>query len=54
MSKFFWLGDSAWPFPDHENAEALVERLLRPIAHDQIAEAMDGAPARIATVRGPD
>jgi Helix-turn-helix domain len=28
-SKSFWLGGSAWPFPDHENAEALVERLVR-------------------------
>jgi hypothetical protein len=25
----FWLGGSAWPFPDHENAEAFVERLVR-------------------------
>jgi AraC-like DNA-binding protein len=28
-SKSFWLGGSALPFPDHENAEALVERLVR-------------------------
>ena len=28
-SKSFWLGGSAWPFPDPENAEALVERLVR-------------------------
>jgi AraC-like DNA-binding protein len=28
-SKSFWLGGSAWPFPDHENAEVFVERLVR-------------------------
>jgi hypothetical protein len=28
-SKSFWLGGSAWPIPDHENVEALVERLVR-------------------------
>jgi AraC-like DNA-binding protein len=28
-SKSFWLGGSAWPFPEHENAEAFVERLVR-------------------------
>ena len=28
-SKSFWLGGSAWPIPDHENAEMLVERLVR-------------------------
>jgi hypothetical protein len=28
-SKSFWLGGSAWPFPDHENVETLVERLVR-------------------------
>ena len=28
-SKSFWLGGSAWPFPDHENAEEFVERLVR-------------------------
>jgi hypothetical protein len=28
-SKSFWLGGSAWSFPDHENVEALVERLVR-------------------------
>jgi Helix-turn-helix domain len=28
-SKSFWLGGAAWPFPDHENAEMFVERLVR-------------------------
>jgi hypothetical protein len=28
-SKSFWLGGSTWPFPDHENAEVFVERLVR-------------------------
>ena len=28
-SKSFWLAGSAWPFPDHENVEAFVERLVR-------------------------
>jgi hypothetical protein len=28
-TKSFWLGGSAWPFPDHENAEVFVGRLVR-------------------------
>jgi hypothetical protein len=28
-SRSFWLKGSAWPFPDHENTEAFVERLVR-------------------------
>ena len=28
-SRSFWLKGSAWQFPDHENAETLVERLVR-------------------------
>jgi hypothetical protein len=28
-SRSFWLKGSAWPFPDHENAETFVDRLVR-------------------------
>jgi AraC-like DNA-binding protein len=28
-SRSFWLGGSAWPFPDHQNVETFVERLVR-------------------------
>jgi hypothetical protein len=28
-SRSFWLKGSAWDFPDHENAETYVERLVR-------------------------
>ena len=28
-SRSFWLGGSAWTFPDHENAETFVGRLVR-------------------------
>ena len=28
-SKSFWLGGSTWPFPDPENADVFVERLVR-------------------------
>jgi hypothetical protein len=40
-SKSFWLGGSAWPFPDHENAEAFVERLVREgvLARDPVVSA---------------
>jgi Helix-turn-helix domain len=37
----FWLGGSAWGFPDHENAETLVERLVREgvLARDPVVDA---------------
>jgi hypothetical protein len=40
-SKSFWLGGSAWPFPDLENAEAIVERLVREgvLARDPVVSA---------------
>jgi hypothetical protein len=40
-SKSFWLGGSARPFPDHENAEAFVERLVREgvLARDPVVSA---------------
>lgn len=28
-NRSFWLKGSAWPFPDHENAETFVDRLVR-------------------------
>ena len=48
-SKSFWLGGSAWPFPDHENAEAFVERLVREgvLARDPVVGAAStGCPPR--------
>jgi AraC-like DNA-binding protein len=40
-SKSFWLNDSAWQFPDYENAEAFVARLVRDnlLVRDPIIEA---------------
>jgi hypothetical protein len=37
----FWLGGSAWQFPDHENAETFVERLVREgvLARDPVVDA---------------
>ena len=48
-SKSFRLGGSAWPFPNHENAETLVERLVREgvLARDPVVgAAADGRPLR--------
>ena len=48
-SKSFWLGGSAWPFPDHENVEALVERFVREgvLARDPVVGAAStGRPPR--------
>ena len=38
----FWLKGSAWPFPDHENAETFVERLVRNevLVRDPLVEAV--------------
>ena len=45
-SKSFGLGGSAWPFPDHENAEMFVERLVREgvLARDPVVGASTGHP----------
>jgi hypothetical protein len=48
-SRSFWLGGSAWPFPDHENADAFVERLVREgvLARDPIVgDASAGRPSQ--------
>lgn len=39
-SRSFWLKGSAWPFPDHENVETFVERLVRGgvLARDPLVE----------------
>ena len=41
-SRSFWLKGSAWQFPDHENAETFVERLVRNdvLVRDPLVEAM--------------
>ena len=43
----FWLGGSAWQFPDHENVETFVERLVRDgvLVRDPIVNAaLEGSP----------
>lgn len=43
----FWLGGSAWQFPDHENADTFVERLVRDgvLVRDPIVNAaLEGRP----------
>ena len=43
----FWLGGSAWKFPDHENVETFVERLVRNglLVRDPIVKAaLEGRP----------
>ena len=41
-SRSFWLKGSAWQFPDHENAETFVERLVRNdvLVRDPLVEAV--------------
>jgi hypothetical protein len=55
-SRSFWLKGSAWQFPDHENAEAFVERLVHEdvLARDPlVGAALEGRPPRLSprTVR---
>jgi len=48
-SKSFWLGGSAWPYPDHENTETFVERLVREgvLARDPVVgDASAGRPSQ--------
>jgi hypothetical protein len=52
----FWLNDSAWRFPDYENAEAFVNRLVRQdvLVRDPVVDAvLQGHPQAISprTVR---
>jgi AraC-like DNA-binding protein len=41
-SKSFWLNDSTWQFPEYENAETFVERLVREslLVHEPVVEAV--------------
>jgi methylphosphotriester-DNA--protein-cysteine methyltransferase len=43
-NKSFWLDGSAWQFPDYENAETFVERLVREgtVENDRVVEAVMG------------
>jgi hypothetical protein len=44
-SKAFWLAGSAWPFPDYENADTFVDRLVRAglvVQDAQVAAAVQG------------
>jgi Helix-turn-helix domain len=55
-SRFFWLKGSAWPFPDHENAETFVDRLVRRgvLVRDPLVDAvLRGRPQELSprTVR---
>ena len=55
-SRAFWLKGSAWQFPNHENAETFVERLVRSgvLVHDPLVDAvLRGQPQELSprTVR---
>jgi AraC-like DNA-binding protein len=41
-SKAFWLKDAAWQFPDYENTDTFVQRLVREevLAHDPLVESV--------------
>src|SRR5258708_8494173 len=41
-SKSFWLHGAAWQFPDYENADTFVDRLVRNglLVHDPVVEAV--------------
>lgn len=46
-SNSFWLQGSAWQFPDYDNADTFIERLVRAgmLAHDPVVDAvLDGCP----------
>jgi hypothetical protein len=50
-SRSFWLGGSAWEYPDFENAEAFVTRLVRKglIARDPVVDAVvHGKPGALS------
>jgi hypothetical protein len=50
-NKSFWLNGSAWQFPDYENADTFVERLVRAglLVHDGIIEAvLQGHPHELS------
>lgn len=50
-SKSFWLNGSAWQFPDFENADTFVERLVRQdlLVHDEVVSgALQSQPQQIS------
>jgi AraC-like DNA-binding protein len=50
-SKSFWLNDSAWEFPDFENADTFVDRLARNglLVRDPVVEAvLQGQPVKMS------
>jgi hypothetical protein len=42
VGKSFWLKGSAWPLPNHENADTFINRLMREdvLAHDPVVSAV--------------
>ncbi|HEY7036352.1 MAG TPA: helix-turn-helix domain-containing protein [Thermomicrobiales bacterium] len=50
-SQSFWLQGAAWQFPDYENADTFVDRLVREgiLAHDPVVEtALKGHPTDVS------
>jgi hypothetical protein len=50
-SRSFWLKGSTWQFPDYDNAETFVERLVREdvLARDEVVEeALQGHPPEVS------
>ena len=57
-SRSFWLKGSAWEFPDHENAETFVDRLVRngvlvrdPLVDTVLRDRLQGLSARTVRYR---
>ena len=51
-SKSFWLNGSAWQFPDYENADTFVDRLVRegPLVRDGVVDAvLQGRPLTLSS-----
>ncbi len=46
--KSFWLHDSAWQFPDYDNVETFVDRLVRKevLLYDPVVKAPTGCATR--------
>lgn len=52
-SKSFWLQGSAWPFPDYDNADVFVDRLIREglLVRDELVEAALQDQPQYASIR---
>jgi AraC-like DNA-binding protein len=52
-SRSFWLNDSAWDYPDFENAEIFVRRLAKSglIAHEAAVDAAQNGDSPISSLR---